>query len=115
MDEQPELRGDRFYTYKVTFISLVVGLAAASVIGFVLLSLSHPLTANAQGVTFSPGAFMLPLAGLLCMIILAWSVFSLPVQMARRQNVVLDPHVWPATGVISLSIVVMAAFFAAIL
>ncbi|HLY24751.1 MAG TPA: hypothetical protein VKQ72_00335 [Aggregatilineales bacterium] len=115
MDEQPEFRGDRLFTYKATFVSLVIGLVAAAAIGFALVSLSHPLTASKEGVSFSPGAFMLPLAGLLCMIILAWSVFSLPVRMARRQNVVLDPHVWPATGVVALSVVVMGAFFGAIL
>jgi hypothetical protein len=49
------------------------------------------------------------------MIILAWSVFSLPVRMARRQSIVLDPNVWPATGVIALSIIVIVAFFAAML
>ena len=115
MNEQPELRGDRLYTYKVTFISLGLGLAVAAVIGFVLLSLSRPLTGTNQAGTFSPGSIMLPLAGLLCMIILAWSVFSLPVRIARRRNVILDPQVWPATGVVALSITVIAAFFAAIL
>lgn len=117
MDEQSsEWRGDRPYTYRVTFISLAVGVLLSLIISTVLLAFRQPITANeAGGVNWSFGAFMVPLAGIISMIILAWSVFSLPVRLAKRQGVVIDPQVWPVTGAIAIGIIAIVGFFAAIL
>jgi hypothetical protein len=117
MDEPtPNWRGDRPYTYRVTFISLVIGIVLALLISVVLLSFRQPITTNETGgVNWSLGAFMVPLAGILCMIILAWSVFSLPVRLAKRQGIILDPHVWPLTGSIAIGLIAIVGFFAAML
>jgi hypothetical protein len=116
MNGEPELRGDRLYTIRVTFISLAVGVAVALVVGLTLISLRQPLTTNSTGgVVWNIGAFMLPLAGLLSMAVLAWSVFWLPVAIARRQGVVLDPQIWPATGVIALTVVIVVLFVGAMI
>ena len=114
MNSEPELRGDRLYTIRATFISLGIGLAITLVVGLILISSRQPLTTNsAGGVVWNAGAFMLPLAGLLSMAVLAWSVFWLPVALARRQGVVLDPQIWPATGVIALSVIIVVLFVGA--
>jgi hypothetical protein len=115
MDSRPELRGDRPATYRVTFISLTIGLVISVLIGLLLLALRQPLVADAAGkVNWSVGAFMIPLAGLVTVAILAWSVFVLPKNIARRQGILLDPYVWPATGAIVLGILVAVAFVGAI-
>jgi hypothetical protein len=117
MDEQSsEWRGDRPYTFRVTFISLAVGIVLSLVISLVLLAFRQPITANESGgVNWAFGAFMIPLAAILSMMILAWSIFSLPVRLAKRQGIVLDPHVWPITGAVAVGIIAVAGFFAAIL
>lgn len=116
MDSRPELRGDRPGTYRVTFISLGIGLAISLLVGLVLLAIRQPLTADAAGkINWSVGAFMIPLAGLITITILAWSVFVLPKSIARRQGILLDPYVWPATGAIVLGILVAVSFVGAII
>ena len=117
MDRQPsELHGDRAFTYRVTFACLTVGVIASVAVGLLLLSLRQPVVTNAQGaVVWSAGVLMVPLAGLASVAILAWSVFFLPVMLARRRGVVLDPQVWPATGAIAVGVLVVVAFIAAIL
>jgi len=116
MDEQPsEWRGDRPYTLRVTFISLTIGIILSLILSLVLLAFRQPISANANGgVNWSFGAFMIPLAAILSMIILAWSIFSLPVRLAKRQGIVLDPQVWPITGAIAIGIITVIGFFAAI-
>jgi hypothetical protein len=80
-------RGDRAFTYRVTFASLTFGVIAAVTVGLLLLSLRQPLTTNADGsVIWSLGMFMVPLAGFASIAILAWSVFSLPVSLAGRAS-----------------------------
>ncbi len=115
MDGNPELHGDRAYTIRITFISLAIGLAIAAVVGLILISLRQPLTVNNNNVNWTFGAFMLPLAGLLSMAILAWSVFFLPVALARRQDMILDPQIWPATGVVALTVIIIALFVGAMI
>jgi hypothetical protein len=111
---EPELRGDRPYTIRATFISLAIGLVIAAVVAVILIGLRQPLTTDKSGsVVWNFGAFMLPLAGLLSMAILAWSVFFLPVAIARREGVVLDPQIWPATGVIALCVIIVVLFVGA--
>ena len=117
-DEQrpPPLRGDRLFTYRVTFVSLFIGVVAALIIALILLSLRQPLTPDAKGeVNWSIGAFMIPAAMLISILILGWSVFFLPVTLARRQNIVLDPDVWPVTGAIAIGVLLAVAFAIAIL
>ena len=115
MDHEP-LRGDRAFTYRVTFACLTLGVIVSVAVGLLLFSLRQPLATNAQGsVIWSAGAFMVPLAGFASVVILAWSVFYLPVVLARRRGVVLDPQVWPATGAVAVGILVVAGFVAAIL
>jgi hypothetical protein len=113
--EPPVYSGDRAYTYRVTFISLGIGIVLATVIGLLLLALRQPLATTDKGsVIWSLGMFMVPLAGLVSTLILGWSVFYLPLVLARRQNVVLDPNVWPMTGAIGICVVVVVVFAAAI-
>src|SRR5437867_4275813 len=108
-----ELRGDRPNTYRITFICLAIGVGISAVVGLVLLSLRQPLSvSNTGSVTLSFGAFMIPLAGLISIAILIWSVFFLPVTMARRWGILLDPNVWPATGAIAVGVLVVIAFVA---
>jgi hypothetical protein len=115
MDHEPELHGDRPYTIRATFISLAIGLAIATVVALILVSLRQPPTLGDKGVQWSAGAFMVPLAGLLSVGILAWSVFFLPIALARRQGMVLDPNIWPATGVVALTVIVIVGFIGAIM
>lgn len=113
---QPVLRGDRPYTFRVTFICLAIGIVIAAVISLILLSLRQPLTTNPNGsVVWTLGAFMVPAAGLASVTILAWSVFYLPLALARRQGVVLDPQVWPMTGAVAIGILLILGFTGAIL
>jgi hypothetical protein len=113
---EPVLRGDRAYTFRVTFICLAVGVIIAAVVALILLSLRQPLTTNPNGsVVWTLGVFMVPAAGLASITILAWSVFYLPLALARRQRVVLDPQVWPMTGAVVIGILVIVGFMAAIL
>ncbi|MFN8418570.1 MAG: hypothetical protein U0528_04885 [Anaerolineae bacterium] len=107
---------DSAQTYRLTFISLAIGLIIAIPIGLLLLSLRQPLTTDSStgSVQFSLGALMLPAAALSVVLILAWAVFRLPVRLAQRQNIILDPEVWPWTGAVSLGILVVVGFVAAI-
>ena len=115
MNSESELHGNRAFTYTVTFLSLAIGAVLALVVGLALLSLRQPLTPDSTGnVTWSIGAFMIPLAGLSSAVILAWSVFGLPIRFAHRWNIDLDTEVWPATGVIALGILMVGIFVAAI-
>ncbi len=116
MKSEPERRIDRPFTYAVSVISLLVGIALAALVGLPLLSLSHRLSVDASGnITWSFGQLIYPLAALLTMAILYWSIFSLPLRIARRRGVILDPAVWPVTGAILVGIVVVVGFVGAIL
>jgi len=109
-------RGDRLLTLRVTFVSLFIGVVGAVLVGLILLSLRQPLTPDTKGqVSWSIGAFMVPAAGLVSALILAWSVFFLPVTLARRQGIVLDPQVWPVTGAIAVAVLLIVAFAGAIM
>ena len=113
---EPILRGDRAYTFRITFVCLAIGIALSVAVGLILLSLRQPLTTNPNGsVVWTVGAFMVPAAGLISVTILAWSVFYLPLALARRQGVVLDPQVWPMTGAVAIGILVILGFTAAIM
>jgi hypothetical protein len=100
----------------VTFICLAVGIIIAVLVALILLSLRQPLTTNPNGsVVWTLGVFMVPAAGLASVTILAWSVFYLPLALARRQGVVLDPQVWPMTGAVAIGVLVIIGFMGAIL
>ncbi len=115
MNQEPKLRGDRPYTYRVTFLSLAIGVAGALVAGLLILALRQPLITMAGGAPVSIGALMIPLAGLISVLILVWSVFFLPLRFANRQGIVLDPEVWPATGAIAVGVLVIVVFAVAML
>jgi hypothetical protein len=115
-NRQVELRGDRPYTYLITGVSLIIGLILAGIVGAILLSLRQPLTQEASGkVIWSWGAVMLPAAGLICTLILAWSVFFLPLRFSRRSGIVLDPIVWPMAGAVAVGVIVIIAFIGAMI
>ncbi len=108
-------RGDQPYTIRITILSLAIGLPIAILGGALLYSLSKPLAPDANGqVSWSFGAFAFPLALLLSGGVLAWSVFILPVILARRAERVLDPRIWPMMGVVSLAVLLTLAFVAGI-
>ncbi len=113
-NQEPGPRGDRVFTFRATFISLSVGLVVAVLVALVLLSLRQPLATDDKGnVIWTFGMFMLPLAGLISTVILGVSVFYLPVVLARRQGVRLDPQVWPVTGAAAVGVIIVIAFVAA--
>jgi hypothetical protein len=105
---------DTAQTYRLTFISLAIGLIIAVPLGLLLYSLRQPLTANTDGVQFSWGALFLPLTAVVVIGILGWAVFRLPVRFAKRQGIILDPEVWPWTGAVALGVLTGIGFFGAI-
>src|SRR5258708_6972251 len=93
-----------------------MGVAISAVAGYILLRLSQPLTLGDGGkVNWNIGAFMVPVAALVITAVLGWSVFYLPVVLARRRGIVLDPGLWPATGAIAIGILLIVGFVGAIL
>lgn len=115
MNPKQGVEVDPRFTLRATFTGLAIGIIIAMVVGFLLLKLSQPLTLDNGQVTWRAGAFMLPLAALIATGILAWSVFHVPVVMARRRGVVLDPSLWPATGAIAIGVIVVIGFVLAML
>jgi hypothetical protein len=106
--------GDRPYTIKVTILSLVVGIPLAAILGLFVLSLNRPLNIDKGQVSFTAYAFALPVALLISFVVLSVAVFWLPMRLARRANRILDPSLYPMTGVLSLAGIAVVAFFAAI-
>jgi hypothetical protein len=107
---------DRGFTYRVTIASLVVGIAIAVVLGVVIYGLAQPSTVNAEGeVRWSAASLLFPLSFIVALGILFWSVFSLPVRIAKRRGVVLDPEVWPWTGAVIIGVIVVVGFVVAML
>jgi hypothetical protein len=97
-------------------LCLFIGVPIAAVVGGALYKLNSPLTTSASGaVNWSFGAVALPLALLVAGAVLAWSLFVLPVMLARRSGHILDPQIWPMAGVISLATLLVLAFVAGIL
>ncbi|GEM_PF-1015558 len=108
-------RGDRPYTIAITLLCLAIGVPVGAIAGALLLSLNQPLSTAANGqITWSFGVFTFPLALLVAGGVMAWSIFILPVMLARRAGRILDPQLWPIMGVLVLTALVVAAFFAAI-
>ncbi len=108
-------RGDRPYTIRITILCLLIGVPVAAIGGIALYSVNSPLTATTSGsVNWSFAAVAFPLALLVAGAVLAWSVFILPVTLARRSGHVLDPQIWPMAGVLSLTALLVLAFFAGI-
>src|SRR5262245_1862530 len=107
---------DRAFTYRVTVASLLVGLVIAAVVGLILFSLARPIVVDESGhITWSIAAIMFPVSAVVACAILYWSIFNLPVRIAKRQGVNLDPEVWPWTGAVMIGIVVLIGFVGAIL
>jgi len=106
----PMLRGDRPYTIRVTIICLLVGLLVAIPIGLFLFNQRQTLTVQNGQVGWSFGVFAFPLALLVTGSLLAASVFFLPAFISRRSGRVLDPGLWPAFGVYTLTALLAGAF-----
>src|SRR5579859_3377592 len=102
-DELNIPRGDRPYTVRLIIVCLVIGLLIAIPAGALLYSLNKPLTLQDGSVTWTFGALAFPLALLVSGVVLAGSVFTLPLIIARRTKRVLDPTLWPALGVYLLT------------
>ena len=115
LPEIPKLQGERLYTVVLTVLCLIFGLAVAVPSGAVLYSLNHPLTVGVDNqVSWTFGAFAFPLALLVSGGILAASVFILPLRIARRAGRILDPSLWPAVGVYSLTVLLVVVFITGI-
>jgi hypothetical protein len=109
----PGVYVDTAQTYRLTLISLAIGVLLALIVGGALFALRAPLTDPAQPVSL--GSLIPPLAGVIVVAILAWAVFRLPVRLAKRQSVTLDPEVWPWTGAVGVGVVIVIGFILAIL
>jgi hypothetical protein len=105
-------RGERSYTISLTVACLLVGLVIAIPAGALLYSLNGPLTLQNGDVTWTFAAVAFPLALLVSAIVLAGSVFTLPLIIARRSGRVLDPTIWPALGLYLLAAALVIAFIA---
>jgi hypothetical protein len=115
-EQEPDWGTDRPYTVMISLLSLAIGVVIALPLGALLLALRQPLSLNAEGgVNWTLGAFAIPLALVVSGAVLAWSIFFLPVRLARRQNMALDPEVWPITGVVSATVIIAAGFILALL
>lgn len=107
---------DRPFTYRVTVASLIVGFILTGIAAFILFNLSRPVSLNNAGeVQWSVQAFLMPVSAILCAAILFWSIFQLPVRIAKRVGVILDPEVWPWTGAVIAGVVFAVGFVFAIL
>ncbi|MFQ3535302.1 MAG: hypothetical protein SNJ58_05450 [Aggregatilineales bacterium] len=117
-EPQPEapIEIDRGFTYRVTVASLIVGVFLAGVAALILFSLTRPLTVDAQGnVNWSLGGILFPAAAVCVGAILFWSVFGLPLRVARRRGVILDPEIYPWLGAVLLGTLFGGAFVLAML
>ena len=113
--DMPVLRGERLYTLLLTVACLVFGVIVAIPAGAALYSFNHPLIVGADNqVSWSFGAVAFPLALFVSGAVLAGSVFILPLQIARRSGRILDPTLWPAVGVYSLTALLVIAFIVGI-
>lgn len=108
--KDPTWRGDRLYTIRLTVACLLIGLVIAIPAGVLLYSLNKPLTLQNGDVNWTFGAVAFPLALLVSGVVLAGSVFTLPLIIARRAGRVLDPTLWPALGVYVLTGLLVIAF-----
>jgi hypothetical protein len=107
---------DRGFTYRVTIASLIVGVLLAGVAALILFSLTRPLTADEQGnVNWSVSGILFPVAAVVVGGILFWSVFGLPLRVARRRGVILDPEIYPWIGAVLIAALFGVAFVLAIL
>ena len=115
-DADRQVTGDnRRYTIWLTLGCLAVGVIIATPVGLLLYGFNQPLAVQNGQVAWSFGAFAFPLALIVSGIILAASVFFLPVRLARRAGRRLDPTIWPVWGVYALTAILVAAFVLAIL
>lgn len=112
--DEPQI--DRPFTYRVIIASVIVGAIIASAVGLILFSFARPITVDANGnVNWAVGAVMFPISALFVIAILYWAIFSLPVRIARRRGVLLDPEVWPWTGAVIVGVLAVIGFVGAIL
>jgi hypothetical protein len=115
MPRRPTWRGDRPYTIRLTMACLVIGLVIAIPAGALLYSLNRPLTLQNGDVAWTFGTVAFPLALLVSGVVLAGSVFTLPLIIARRSGRVLDPTLWPALGVYVLTGLLVVTFVVGII
>ncbi|HRE47302.1 MAG TPA: hypothetical protein PLD47_06205 [Aggregatilineales bacterium] len=104
---------DRLFTVRVTVASLIVGIFGAALAAWVLLSFLRPGEAdpNQPGTpAWSVTQIVLPLTFIVSGGILFWAVFNLPVRIAKRRGVVLDPDIFPWTGAVLVGVIVAIGF-----
>jgi len=107
---------DRPFTYRVTVASLIAGFVLTGIAALFLFSISRPVTVSNEGeVQWSIQAFLMPISAIICAAILFWSIFQLPVRIAKRVGVILDPEIWPWTGAVIAGVIFAVGFVAAIL
>ncbi|MBO9308824.1 MAG: hypothetical protein J7551_03455 [Chloroflexi bacterium] len=115
-DAGAPLEIDRGFTYRVTIASLIVGVLLAGIAALILFSLTRPLTADEQGnVNWSISGILFPVSAVIVGSILFWSVFGLPLRVARRRGVILDPEIYPWIGAVLLTALFSGAFLLAML
>jgi hypothetical protein len=115
-DAEAPLEIDRGFTYRVIIASLIVGVLLAGVAALILFSLARPLTADEQGnVNWSVSGILFPAAAVVVGGILFWSVFGLPLRVARRRGVILDPEIYPWIGAVLIAALFSGAFVLAVL
>lgn len=115
-DEASEPAIDRGYTIRLSLASLLVGLMIAAPVAVALAALGRPAQMDAQGnIGWTANMFILPVAAVIIIGILYWSIFHLPLRIARRRGAILDPEWWPWTGALALGAVIALGFVAAML
>jgi len=115
-DDRDSAPIDRPFTYAVTVASLLVGIILSAIAGLIIYGFARPSSLGADGkMTFTLSSVFFPLAALVSAAILFWSIFNLPVRIARRKGVILDPEVWPWTGAVLIAVVVVVGFVIAML
>jgi hypothetical protein len=106
---------DRRFTIQVTIASLLAGVVMAAVVGLLLLSLAQVqvVPERDQPITFSLGQLLLPISAVSAAAILYWAVFNLPIRIAKRRGITLDPDIYPFLGAVLVAGICVAGFIAA--
>ena len=113
-DQQAQI--DRPFTYRVSIASVIVGGALAALAWIIILSLARPSTVQPDGkLAFNFSSLFFPISLVIAGGIMFWAVFSLPIRIARRRGVILDPEVWPWTGAVIVGILAVIVFVLGIL
>jgi hypothetical protein len=116
-DETEEPQIDTGFTYRVTVASLLVGCVVAALAAALIIGLGQPFAAaDIEGKpVWSIRQIFLPIVFVVCGIILFYAVFNLPMRIAKRRGIVLDPEIYPWTGAVLVGVLAVVLFVGAIL